>query len=252
MRIRSLFISLLILTTLSACGNKGPVRPLETLLPGPASELELRQQGEALLLGWRLPTQNLDGSAINSPPQLDIYRMTFDPGNDCPECFDRSTLLVSIDPELPVPARKVGERYLYLDNQIDPGTGYQYKLIARNADGEAGRPVVLRQAATLAVAAPAALQGEAHDRSVLLSWQPVSLEPGDSLLGYRIYRRRDDSPSAPYPLSAKPQPETRFEDFSLENGARYHYQVRALIKRGELQIEGLATAELTIVPQAGR
>ncbi len=246
------FLILSMILTLTACGNKGPVRPLETPLPGPATALELRQQGDALLLGWQLPRQNQDGSAIKQPPQLDIYRMTFDPENDCPECFDRSNLLISIDPELPEPGRKIGDRYRYLDYQVQPGIGYQYKLIARTANGQPGQAVTLRLPYTAEVPAPAELQVLARDRSALLSWQPVAPSDDDQLLGYRIYRRLDNVDSAPYPLSAEPLIETSFEDFSLDNGTRYHYRVRALVKRGDLQIEGRATAEQSVIPAAGR
>lgn len=240
-----------IILLFTACGNKGPVRPLEAPLPGPATALELRQRGDALLLGWQLPIRNLDGSAIKSPPQLDLYRMTYDPENDCPECFDRSSLLARIDPELPEPARKIGGRYQYFDYQVQPGIGYQYKLVARNADNQSGQTVILRQSFTKALAAPVDFQARGLDRSVSLNWLPVKLAANEELLGYRIYRRLDGAENAPALLNAEPLKETRFEDFNLDNGTRYHYRIRALIKRDDQQIEGLATPELTVVPESG-
>ncbi len=252
MRKTYLFTYPLILLLLTACGYKGPVRPLETPLPGPPTVLELRQQGDSLLLGWQLPTANQNGSLLKKAPQLEIYRMTFDPENDCPECFDRSELLVRIDPELPEPGLKVGKRYLYRDEQVRAGTGYQYKLLARSANGQPGQSAILRQPFTNPVPAPGQLQVLSRDRSALLSWQPVEIAPGDQLLGYRIYRRLDDVLSSPYPLRGEPLQETHFEDFNLENGTRYHYRVRALVQRGDLQIESRASSEQSATPEPGR
>lgn len=251
MRIKYLILILLIFPTLSACGTKGPVRPLETPLPGPATALELRQQGASLLLGWQLPTKNLDGSALNRPPVLDIYRMTFDPADDCPECYDRSTLLHRIDPEFPEPSLQVGERYLLNDRQVKVGTGYQYKLVPRYASGEIGRPVILRQVFSEPVAAPGHFQAIPHDSSARLSWQAIPLDTDEKLLGYQLYRRLDGTGRAPYPLHPQPLQETSFEDFSLNNGTRYHYRVRALIKHGDQQVEGLASEEFSVIPKAG-
>lgn len=245
------FLALLAgLLFLAACGNKGPVRPLEAPVPGTVKAPELRQQGDALVLGWQLPNSNQDGSPLQQPPIVDIYRMNFDPANECPECFDRSTLLTSIDPQLPDPAQQVGERYLLHDRSLQPGIGYQYKFIVRNAKGDQSRPLILRQACSEPIPAPQQVKITPRDRSVLLQWQAPLLKEGDQLIGYLIYRRIDASYN-PYPLTPQPLDKPRFEDFSLDNGTRYSYRVRALVKRGDFQVEGLASAELSATPKAG-
>ncbi len=251
MRVANILIALLLLSALTACGHKGPVRPLKAKRPGPATALEIRQQGENLLLGWQLPTRNLDGSAIETAPLLDLYRMTFDPQDDCPECFDRSTLLFSIEPDLPKPAQKFGNRYLLLDRQVQVGIGYQYKFIIRSSAGETSKPAILRLTFGEPVAPPQQIEIIPHDRSVALSWQPHRLAKGDTLLGYQIYRKQATEPRARYPLNPKPLQKTNFEDFNLENGRSYRYSIRTLIKRGNQEIEGVASAEQIAVPQAG-
>jgi hypothetical protein len=234
---------------LSACGNKGPVRPLAAPRPGPVNQVELRQQGKTLLLSWRLPDQNLDGSPLRPAPQLDIYRMPYDPADDCPECLDRSTLLVSIDPELPAPARRIADRYLYWDRSLVVGKGYLYKLVPRSKNGP-GQALSLRQLYQLPAAAPRQLQAVSQDRSVLLTWQPVLPGRDETLLGYQLYRRRDGAEPSPSPLNSVPLLETRFEDFQVENGIRYHYRLRALLKRGEQSVEGIASAEVAVTPKS--
>lgn len=238
------------LTLLAACGNKGPVQPLKTSMPRPITAPELRQQGDALLLGWQLPTSNLDDTPLKQPPMVEIYRMTYDPADECPECFDRSTLLTSINPELPAPALRVGNRYLLHDRPLQAEIGYQYKLIVLNEDGRQSRPIILRQTYSEPIGAPQHLKLVPQDRSVSLQWQAPPLKTNDSLIGYLVYRRQN-ADGSPYPLTSQPLKDTKFEDFSLDNGTRYHYQVRALVKRGNNQLEGLASPELSATPQAG-
>ena len=241
---------LLCLSLLAACGNKGPVRPLESTAPATITAPELRQQGDALLLGWQLPSANQDGSPITEAPVVDIYRMSYDPADDCPDCFDRSTLLVSINPQLPAPAQQSDQRFLLHDRTLQAGTGYQYKLVVRNQENEQSRPVILRQAYAEPIPAPQQFEAIPRDRSVLLQWQAPTLAAGDTLIGYLLYRRLDAEQSL-YPLSSQPLQATKFEDFSLENGTSYYYRLRALIKRNKQQIESLASPELSVTPKAG-
>lgn len=250
MQIIRLFAILFSLVLLTACGNKGPVRPLEIAAPGTIKAPELRQQGDALVLGWQLPVNNRDGSLIKQAPVVDIYRMTYDPNDDCPECFDRSTLLASINPQLPEPAQKIGKRYRLHDHSLQAGTGYQYKLIVRNVANEQSSPIILRQAYSEPVAAPQQANATAQNRSVLLQWQAPQLEADDDLSGYLVYRRNGTNDSMQL-LTPQPQQETKFEDFSLDNGTAYHYWVRVLVKRGPQHIEGLASDEVSATPQEG-
>ncbi len=245
MQITRLLTTLLCLTLLAACGNKGPVRPLETPQPNAVQAPELRQQGDALLLGWQLPP-----AEQNEAPQVDIYRSSYDPEDECPECIDRSTLLVSIDPELPKPALLSGKRYLLFDRQLQAGSGYQYKLIVRNRDGELSRPVILRQNYSEPLPAPTQLVATPRDRSVTLQWQAPPLAADDQLLGYLLYRSSDATMPL-YPLNAQPLAESRYEDFNLTNGASYKYKLRALVQQGKQRIESLASEEVSVIPKEG-
>lgn len=251
MRRGPMITALLLLLLLAGCGQKGPVRPLRTNNPGPVTALEVRQQGAALVIGWQLPSRNQDGSLSKTPPTVDIYRMTFDPLNDCPECFDRSTLLVSIEAELPAPAVKVGDRYLLHDRQVQADVGYQYKLVTRNRADATGPAQLLRLAVSEPVAAPQQARITVQDRSLRLQWQPPLLTTNDQLLGYQIYRQAAGEPLPIMALNPQPWQETGFEDFNLENGRSYSYWIRALIERQQQQVEGLATGALVATPQAG-
>ena len=252
MKPRKLFLFCGLLLLLGACGKKGPVRPLSDQRPGPVSGVELRQQGPNLLLSWQLPDKNLDNSPLTKPPQVDIYRMRFAPANDCPECIDHASLLFSIDPDLPTPAIRVADRYLLVDHQVIIGQGYRYKLVPRSSDGKNGRAVSLQLVVQPTVAAPVQLEATSRDHYVLLSWAPLKPVDGETLVGYQVYRQQAGAKPSLVPLNSAPVTEARFEDFTPENGIAYIYRVRALIKRGEQTLEGLASSEVVATPNAGR
>lgn len=249
MRTARLIIITGIILLLASCGKKGPVRPLEANLPASVKNVELRQQGDTLLLSWQLPTHNQNSTLLDSAPVVEVYRMLFDPANDCPECTDRSVLLYSIDPELPQPALLSGDRYLLQDRQVAANQGYHYRLVPRSKDGQDGQPLIVRIVFVEPLAAPAGLKVEAHDRSATVSWQPFQPAEGQELLGYRLYRHHEES--SVELLNPRPLTDLIYEDFNLENGRAYNYQVRALLKQGEQILESLPSATITAVPQVG-
>lgn len=252
MNIARLIISIGIILILASCGKKGPVRPLLANLPNAVSHVELRQSGDVVLLSWQLPTHNQNGTLLEPAPTVDIYRMLFDPADECLECKDRSTLLHSIDPELPQPAQLKGQRYLLRDQQVAANQGYHYRLVPRNADGLDGHPLIVRIVFAEPPVAPTGFTVEAHDRSTAMSWTPLQPAEGQELLGYRIYRQHVGDFNAAKLLNNKPLTDTKYDDLNLENGREYRYQLRALLKRGELMLESLPSPIESVVPEAGQ
>lgn len=238
-----------IVLMLSACGRKGAVKPLKANLPDSVQNVELRQRGGELLLSWQLPGQNQNDTPLETAPVVDIYRMLYDPADYCPECKDRSTLLYSIDPELPRPARLNGDRYLLHDRQVAAGEGYRYRLIPRNERGQAGLPLVVQIAFSEPPLAPGGLTIEGYDRSTSLSWNPVQPDKGQKLLGYRIYRQDEESQPAVL-LNQRPLTNLGYDDTSLENGRQYRYQIRALFEQNGQSLESLPSATVSAIPQA--
>lgn len=244
------YIGLLLI--LASCGKKGPVRPLDVSLPGPVQNAELRQRGNELLLSWQLPTSNQDGSPLTSAPEVDIYRMLFDPNDDCPECEDRSSPRYTINPELPQPAWRSGDRYLLRDQQVAENQGYQYRLVPRSEDDQNGQPLRMRVVYIEPSAAPAGFSVESHDRSATLSWLPLEPAGGQVLTGYQVYRRTLGG-SQPAELLVQLPPENqKYDDLTLTNGKQYAYQIRALLTQGEQFLESLPTPAITATPQAGQ
>ncbi|NOR14921.1 MAG: hypothetical protein GQ544_04390, partial [Candidatus Aminicenantes bacterium] len=70
----------------SACGKKGDPLPPLVLVPKPVEQLDLVQQGLVLILEWRLPTVNTDGSPISGFSALEFWMLNEekDPDSELP------------------------------------------------------------------------------------------------------------------------------------------------------------------------
>ena len=244
----TLLIAMLLLT---ACGKKGPVRPLEEKLPGTVTDVRLVQRGAGFLLQWKMPQQNLDGTPLDDLDRVYVERLVAEDADFCPECSAPWPLLARISPQLPRPARHINDQFLLSDGEFAPGARIHYRLRARNRQGDFGPVVELDQSIRPSFTGPADLLVSGSDRSADLRWQPAVLPGSARLLGYQIYRRVDDAPYSPLPTNLRPLEQTHFSDFGLENDRLYHYRVRSLFDFGGKLLESLPSREVSTIPKAG-
>ncbi len=250
MRFHSLLLAGLILLTLSACGKKGPVRPLEEKLPQSVQRASLLQRGDSFQLQWQMPQRNQDGSPLDLE-SVDIERLFIADADFCPECPDPWPKIARIYPQLPAPAQRVRNLYLLSDRGATTGQSAHYSLKARNTQGDFGPPLVLTQPYRQPVEAPTDLQARGHDRSIELRWQ-ASPPPEDAILvGYQIYRRAAGQSFSPLPTTMRPLNKTAFSDFGLENNRIYYYRVRSLFDFDGQKLESLPSREVSATPAAG-
>jgi hypothetical protein len=224
-RMLTTFLSLLLMAMLAGCGKKGPVRPLRQPVPGAVEDFSLRQQGDRMLLVWTLPRQNEDGTPPTDLAGFRIYRGIFESGDECPECLETPTLWLLVDLEYLRSVQRV-------DPGLQPGLGYQYRIIPFNRWGQDGKPALQRQVLTEPPPAPAEVGAEDKDGRLLVTWQPApSLPDGMEPLGYNLYRRRPGRAFPPAPLNREPIAETRFEDTDFAAGKTYMYAVRTVVRQ---------------------
>jgi predicted small lipoprotein YifL len=239
------FLSLVLLTS---CGTKGPVRPLAQPLPAAASEMTLHQQGDALLLSWSLPRSNQDGSELTDLAGFRVYRQSFDPKEDCPDCRDNAPLwrLVELD-YLGQAQRRNGQLFL-LDNGLEPGQGYSYKVVPFNRWGQGGPPIERRQTLAMPPPAPAAPKAERQNGALQLSWQATELPADMELLGYQVYRRRPGRAFGAAPRNEELLSQPRFVDSGFETDRSYVYAVRTVVQQAEKVLESALSDTLVITP----
>jgi len=250
LRLLSLLAGLLL--ALGGCGKVGPVKPLEQPLPAAPEKLAALQQGNLMQLAWDIPAVNQDGSPLTDLQGFNVFKMRYDLDADCPECRDTSTLLRQIDLEFPKNAERQGNRLTCWDSDLEPGFGYQYKVLAYTRRNREGAPAVIRKPFLPPAAAPAGLRASEHDRMVRLEWQPAAASAGEELLGYNLYRRITGEVLPSLPVNDAPLTETFFEDFGLQNDTSYSYTLRAIIKTEKTRRESTASAAVEATPKAGQ
>lgn len=246
-------VGLVLLLLASACGKKGPVRPLEEPVPAAPVAPLAQQMGESVLVSWERPTTNLDGSPLDDLAGFQIWRMSFDPTEDCPECRDTSILLREVDLDYLRGIFQQDARLSWFDTAITSGTGYRYRITPVDADGQAGQPATLSLTTLIPPPPPTEVAASGHDRLVRLNWSAVAeTRQGAELLGYFIFRRTPDSPFPPAPLNREPLTATVYEDFGLNNGTPYLYAVRSAVRLAGATVLSPRSPEAAATPAAGR
>jgi hypothetical protein len=249
MKMRRLFlpILLLLLVVVPACGKKGPVRPLLKAEPAAPGRPEARQIGGAILLYVDLPERNLDGTPLTDLRELRIFRRET-AGGVCAECDEPTALWRSIDPfTLP----REGQRLAIRDDDVRPGYGYRYRLVAVTSRGLTGAAASVARPLNPFPPAPEALTATGFDRMVRLQWtESPDLAPGWTSLGCQIFRSSGDAPFGLAPLTPRPVPGGRYDDLGTHNGTLYRYQVRCLAEQNGVIVDSPPSAVVTATPQA--
>jgi hypothetical protein len=241
-----IFLILLLLAFLPACGKKGPVRPLLKAEPAAPGNPAARQIGGAILLYVDLPERNLDGTPLTDLSELRIFRRET-AGGVCAECDEPTELWRSVDP-LSVP--RDGERLIIRDDDVRSGYGYRYRLVPVTSLGMTGAATALARQLHPFPPAPQELTATGFDRMVRLHWtESPDLAPGWTSLGCNLFRTTGEAPFGLTPLTPQPVQGGSYDDIGPLNGTLYRYQLRCLAKQGETIVDSPPSAVVTATPQ---
>ena len=241
-----ILLVLLLLVFVSACGKKGPVRPLLKAEPAAPGRPEARQIGASILLYVDLPESNLDGTPLTDLSELRIFRRETADGI-CAECDEPSELWRSIDP-LTLP--RDGERLIIRDDDVRLGYGYRYRLVPVTSRGVSGAAASLARQLHPFPPAPQSLTVTAFDRLVRLQWTlDPELAPGWIFLGCQIYRSSGDAPFGLTPLTSQLVQGEKYDDLGPLNNTLYRYQLRCLAEQSGVIVDSPPSAIVTATPQ---
>jgi len=249
----TLFLLLLGLVLLAGgCGKKLAPLPPDAVLPAAVRDFRLSQEGDALVLSWQLPRENLLGQPLTQIQGCRVLRAELkglEPALPYPEEF---VLLADIDLAYPRMGEVRGETVSYQDRNLVPEKRYYYRVAAYDQERYVGAwSRTLSHAWGLLPRAPQGLGAVPGDRIVRLSWQPVTQQqdgrPVRDLAGYRLYRRAGDKPwirLTPQPVSGP-----AFQDVAVLNDVEYSYKVRAVRRVGPDFLESVDSPGRTAMPE---
>ena len=242
---------LILLFTLSGCGVKGrPVKTGEPLPTAPA-DLTLQQKGDGMLISWKIPTMNQDGTPLTDLEYFSISRLSYRPGDYCDECLDSGTDLIQVYLGLPTPAIRTGNRLTLSDLNLPHNVGYRYRIIPVNSHNDAGGEARGHLVMLPPPPAPLALKVEVFDRSLTLKWEmPVIQADQGQLIGANIYRSVGAAPFATEPLNNQPITDGQYQDFGLVNNQAYRYSLRSVMQKDNIRVESSFTEPIVATPSA--
>jgi len=245
-------LTVLLLLLLSACGHKGPVRPLGEHLPVAPTGLQAQQRGTSVLLSWNLPTSNQDGSPLTDLQGFEVLRMDFAGDSPCATCRDTSRPIEFVDLEFLQQAQRSGDRILLADRAIEPQRAYRYSIVAVTTRERRGVRASIDAVTVTPLPPPGGLTAEGLDRLVRLSWNPAPSQEDGTLLGYRVFRTEVGTPFPLTPVQTQLVSEPRFEDLGVANDVPLRYAVRAVWDVAGREVASDLSEAITVTPKAGR
>jgi hypothetical protein len=249
--IKFLFLFALVILA-CACGKKlAPVSP-DTVLPAKVRDFRLVQEGDALVLSWLLPGENLLGQPLTQIQGCRVLRADFKGTEGVIPAASDFVVLADIDLAYPKVGEVQGEAVLYRDRNLASERRYYYRVAGYDQRMYEGAwSQTLSHAWGTPPRMPQGLQAAAGDRIVRLSWPPVTQlqdgRPVIDLAGYRVYRRTGGEgwiKVTPEPVAA-----ASFQDVAVLNDVEYSYQVRAVRRVGPDFIESLDSPVRTAMPE---
>jgi len=224
----------------------------DKVLPAAVRDFQLTQDGNALVLSWRLPRENLLGQPLTQVQGCQVYRAAT--RGTAPEALASSDYVLYADIDLAYPKRGEvqGEALRFRDRDLVPDHRYYYRVAAYDQDGyPGGWSRTLSQAWGWLPRAPGGLKAVPGDKVVALSWSPVTTledgSPARDLVGYLIYRLSGQG--VWLRVTPEPVPRNNFQDVAVLNDVEYTYKILAVRRVGEDLLASQDSPTQTAMPE---
>lgn len=234
-----------------ACGKKGdPFLPLQ-VTPKPVRQLLAVVRPEHVVLLWKAPGENTDGSPLLDLAGFKVFReeVPFEEAcKNCPRNFIRI-----FDYDYKGPRGKVPEKkwLFYFDRDLELKTLNTYKINCYNEKGVLGpESKFVRVNLDVPPAAPSGIRAEIEQRAVKVQWDPLLVPedqiPAEEIEGFNLYRTMKQGEYENRPLNESIIKGTAYEDIPEKYDATYFYTVRALRRKEDTLIEGYPSEEIEV------
>jgi len=236
---------------LSSCGTPGDPVPPRPVVPTAVTDLAARQQGDAVVLTFTLPTKSIDGEALAAPPDVEIFRYAPGAVAEQPLYTIPSALTDSYEAE---------GRFRFSD-PLKPesfsgtsGALWEYKVRTRASKRRASADS--NAVSVHAYPAPVKagdLQATVTQDAIELRWSPPERSttglPIPSLGAYRVYRALPGAtPDAP-PALVGVVPTATYRDTQFEFGRTYRYTVRSVAQYEADSVESADSEPVEVTPK---
>lgn len=231
---RNLFLSVILILALSACGKKGPLHYPDMLVPGAPGAVTISQNGSTVKLQFVLPDKDRGGRKLYGLAGVKISKRQSDAPREqlCNSCLSDYFLFRKLDLGLlPEEVQRFGSRVVILDSDVSTGKTYSYSLVpfaADGSDGSSSAPVSISPVAPTPAPVIKAESFPTEIRIAFASLPPVS----GRFVGYNIYRRTQKDIVSYLPLNREPFSGKEYIDSGLARNTQYSYSARSVVRQG--------------------
>lgn len=250
------FITFVLLSAL-CCGKRTPpVPPTERVAQRAA--ITGYQQGNQIILSWKMPARNSPENDATFINRIDVYRLA-EPDNSPEQITEaefssRSTLIDSI----PVGADDFGLKTLTYNDTLkfsDQAARLRYAIRYVNKSGQKAsfsNFLTIEPSAKIADK-PENLSSEITQEAIIIKWEkPLANVDGSTpanVLGYNIYRKAENETGL-RKLNTTPISDPSYSDSFFEFDKKYSYVVRAVSVGSEgSPVESSGSDELAVLPK---
>jgi len=243
---------------LPGCGKKADPRAPVRYIPGAVKDLVARQKENRVLLSWKMPEENEDGTPIKDLVGFLILRAEILEGTGECRCKYKRRAMIYL--ERPEPAIIKDGTVTFLDKgeDLSPpgliyGKTYGYKVFSMNRSKILSKEREARVTLSVPPGPPEGFMAIAGEGKVTLSWSPpIKRSDGTELTdlkGYNIYRTRERGVYGDEPVNSGLILSLTYLDQGLQNNKTYYYIVKAVNNLTPPWNEGPPSEEISVTPQ---
>ncbi|MBM3727070.1 MAG: hypothetical protein FJW40_16810 [Acidobacteria bacterium] len=221
----------------TGCGYVGEPLPPALHLPQPVADLEAVQRGAKIVVRFTPPRATTEGLPLKAPPTGDLRIGTRPEGE-----FDTTAWAAAAEP-VPVTIAEGETTEVRVDAARWAGREILAGIRFANPKGKsAGFSNLVAVQVVEPLNPPPAPAAQAVAEGIRISWKAPDPRPQ---LRYRVYKL---APGAEEPILAGETDALAYTDRETEYGKRYTYEIQAVVKPGEREVESEHSTAVSLVP----